>query len=286
MLRLWRALLVLLLVAPACRQAPAAKEYALKGQILGIDTNRGEVLIKHDDIPGFMPAMTMPYKVNEASLLTGREPGDLITATLVVADLEAHLSTLTKTGHATIDSSESAAASPAFRMIREGEAVPDDRLVDETGASRQLASLRGHRIALTFMYTRCPLPEFCPLMDRNFAAVQNTIKESPDLSDVRLVSVTLDPGFDTPEVLQRHARALHADPAIWHFLTGDPETLRAFAARFGVIAEQAKGEALITHNLATAVIDPAGRLTRIRSGNHWTPAELVADIKAAPAPVN
>lgn len=285
MLRTWRALIALLLVAPACRQAPPAKQYELKGQILGIDGSRDEVLIKHGDIPGFMPAMTMPYKVADASLLAHKEPGDLITATLVVSDLEAHLSALTRTGHAALDSSE-AAANPAFRMLREGEPVPEDRLIDETGAPRPLTSLRGHRVALTFMYTRCPLPEFCPLMDRNFAALQNTIEESPDLSDVRLVSITLDPGFDTPAVLQRHARTLHADPALWHFLTGDPETLRGFASRFGVIAEQAEGAGLITHNLATAVIDPAGRLAKIRSGNHWTPAELVADLEAAPAPVH
>jgi protein SCO1/2 len=285
MSRACRILLALLLAA-ACGSAPATKQYELKGQILGVNPDRNEMLVKHGDIPGFMPSMTMPYKVGQKELLAGKEPGDLITATLVVSNLEAHLSSVTKTGHVPLDAPDASTVTPGFVMLKEGEEVPDHRLVDEEGAARPLSSLRGHRVALTFMYTRCPLPEFCPLMDRNFVAVQNTIKESPALADVRLVSVSFDPTFDTPGVLKQHARTLHADPAIWHFVTADPDSIKAFAAKFGVVAEQAEGESVITHNLATAVIDPAGRLVTIRSGNHWTPAELVADLKAAPAPVH
>lgn len=279
-----RGIVLLALVAAACSRPPQGKEYELKGQILALRPDRNEVVVKHEDIPGFMPAMTMPYKVKEG-LLADKEPGDLITATLVVAETDAHLSAMTKTGHAAIPGTDAAPVTPGFDILREGEQVPDDRLVDENGAPLPLSSLRGHRVALTFMYTQCPFPEFCPLMDRNFVAVQNTIKESPELADVRLVSVSFDPAFDTPSVLKKHARTLRADPRIWHFVSGDPTEITRFAARFGVAVERPEGQP-ITHNLSTAVIDPAGRLVRLRAGNSWTPAELVADLKAAPAPAH
>ena len=166
-------------------------------------------------------------------------------------------------------------------------AVDRDRrevLVDHTGAARPLGSLRGGRVALTLMYTRCPLPDFCPLMDKHFAAVQREIRASPDLADVRLVSVTLDPDYDVPAVLERHAKALGAEPGRWDFLSGTPDEVLAFAKRFGVTAQPGDPDIGLVHNLRTAVIDAEGRLVTAYSGNMWTPAELVADLKKAPAP--
>jgi protein SCO1/2 len=142
-------------------------------------------------------------------------------------------------------------------------------------------------VALTFVYTRCPLPEFCPLMDRHFAAVQKTVATTPALADVQLVTVTFDPDFDTPAVLTAHARAVGADPKRWRFLTGAADDVTALAKRFGVIAEpQDADPATIVHNLRTAVIDPDGRLATITSGNDWTAADLIADLTAAPAPTH
>ena len=277
---------VIAITATACNRTPPTKQYQLTGQILDVKPETKEVLVKHGDIPGFMPAMTMPYKVEDSTLLAGKQPGDLITATLVVGETEAHLSTIDKTGHAPI---VDAAGPPitASQILQPGEVVPDTKLVDETNASRPLTSLTGHRVALTFMYTSCPQPDFCPLMDRNFAAVQNEIKKTPALADVRLVSVSFDPAHDTPAVLQAHAKALQADPAIWHFVTASPEDIKAFAAKFGVVAEPSdESPAILTHNLSTAVIDAAGRLVKIRPGNMWTPADLIADLKTAPAPAH
>jgi protein SCO1/2 len=280
-------ILVVLLLACGCSRAPEGKQYELKGQILAIKPEQNEVLVMHEDIKGFMPAMTMPYKVQEAGLLKGKQPGDLITATLVVGDVDARLTAISKTGYAPLDAPPPVQPISGFEILREGDSVPDRRLVDETGNPRPLYSLRGHRVALTFMYTRCPQPEFCPLMDRNFAAVQNAIKESPDLADVKLVSVTLDPQFDTPTVLTQHARTLKADPDVWHFLTAtEPDEVTSLASRFGIAAERAPGDPVITHGVRTAVIDPEGKLVKAISGNSWTPAELVADLKAAPAPAH
>lgn len=302
------------LVSPACRRAPEPRQYEVTGQILSISPERQEVLVNHEDIPGFMAAMTMPYKVRDAALLKDKEPGDLVTATLVVEEVDAYLSTLTRTGHAPIETPAPAPLITSSDLLEEGEHVPDNVLVDQDRTPRLMVSLRGHRIALTFMYTRCPLPDFCPRMDRNFAELQTVVSQTPELADVRLVSVTLDPEFDTPDVLKAHARSLQADPARWHFVTGSRDEVLGFAKRFGVTAEpgepgatppqragvragdpgtppqragvRAGDPGMMVHNLRTAVIDPDGRLVKTYSGNMWTPAELVADLKAAPAPAN
>ena len=281
-----RRLLVAALIVTACSRTAPTKQYQLKGQILDVKPETKEVLVKHDDIPGFMPAMTMPYRVEDPQILADKQPGDLITATLVVGETEAHLSTIDKTGHAPVVDATRPEITDS-QILKAGETVPDTKLVDENNASRPLTSLKGHRIALTFMYTRCPLPDFCPLMDRNFVAVQNEIKKTPALGDVRLVSVSFDPAHDTPAVLKMHAKALQADPAIWHFVTASPGDIKDFAAKFGVIAVPSdESPSVLTHNLSTAVIDPDGRLVKMRPGNMWTPADLIADLEAAPAPAH
>jgi protein SCO1/2 len=281
-----RWVVIALLVASACSRTPPSKEYQLKGQILDVKPETKEVLVKHEDIPGFMPAMTMPYKVEDGTLLAGKEPGDLITATLVVGETEAHLSKIDKTGHAPVENPGGPELT-ASQILKPGDPAPDTKLIDETNMTRPLTSYRGHRVALTFMYTRCPQPDFCPLMDRNFAALQNEIKKTPDLGDVRLVSVSFDPGNDTPAVLKRHARDLKADPAVWHFVTASPDDIKGFTAKFGVTAEPSdESPAVLTHNLSTAVIDAEGKLVKIRPGNMWTPADLIGDLKAAPAPAH
>lgn len=281
----WILCLVLSAAAAAsCSRAPEPKRYEVRGQILSFDAARQEVLVDHEDIEGFMPAMVMPYKVQDVALLEGKKPGDLVTATLVVEEVNAYLTTLTTTGHKPI---ESPAAGPAITdadVLKDGDAVPDHALINETGAPIPMQSLRGHRVALTFIYTRCPIADFCPLMNKHFAEVQRTIQASPDMADVKLVSVTIDPAFDTPEVLRAHAKALGANPARWSFATGVPADVLAFAKRFGVIAETGQTPTDLVHNLRTAVIDAEGRLVKAYSGNMWSPAELVADIKATPPP--
>jgi protein SCO1/2 len=275
-----------MLIVTACNRTEPTKQYQLQGQILDVKPDTKEVLVRHGDIPGFMPAMTMPYKVEDATLLAGKQPGDLITATLVVGETEAHLSKIDKTGHAPVADASGPAITDS-QILKPGEPVPDTKLVDENNAPRPLTSLKGHRVALTFMYTTCPQPDFCPLMDRNFASVQNAIKKTPALADVRLVSISFDPAHDTPTVLEAHANALQADPAVWHFVTASTDDIKEFAAKFGVIAEPSEeSPAILTHNLSTAVIDADGRLVKIRPGNMWTPADLIADLKAAPAPAH
>ena len=274
---------IALIMIAACRQAPPPKQYELTGQILAIKPERSEVLVKHDDIKNFMPAMTMSYKVKEPALLTGRKEGDLIKATLVVGEVDAYLSTLNVVGHQPLEAAAPVLDQP--HILEPGEMVGDALLVDQGGRPRPWSSFRGHRVALTFIYTRCPLPDFCPLMERNFAAVQQAVKANPKLTDVRLLTVTMDPEFDTPAVLKPHAVDLGADPAVWTYATGAPSELKRFAEQFGIHYElDQTNKWQIIHNLRTAVIGPDGRVVKTESGNFWKPADLVADLEKTPAP--
>lgn len=278
-----RLAILLCLLPLACSRAPEARQYELTGQVLAVRPERNEVVIRHDDIKGFMPGMTMPFAVKDPSLLMGLIAGDLVKATLVVADASAYLSALARTGHARL---EEPPPPPLPDVLDPGETVADARLVDQDGRPASLASFRGHRVALTFIYTRCPLPDFCPLMDRHFLSVQRSIQSTPALSDVRLVTVTLDPEYDTPPVLKAYAGRVGADPTVWSYLTGSPEEIRTFGEQFGLYVERNPQSAIdITHNLRTAVIDPQGRLVAIHTGNSWTPADLVADLAKIPAAV-
>ncbi len=275
-------LIVALLAGTACSAPEPAREYPISGQILAVHSDRGEVTIRHDDIEGLMPAMTMTFPVAEAALIEGREPGDLVSGTLEVSESLGRIVALEKTGTAPLpDTSNSVLM--AAELLAVGDAVPDAALIDQTDTRRSLSEWFGAPTLVTFIYTRCPLPNFCPLMDRNFALIQDRIAADPTLAGrVRLISVTLDPDYDTPAVLSEHASTLGADPAVWTFLTGDRVTIDRVAARFGVGVMRDDGpEGPVTHNLRTALIDSDGKLAKVYSGNEWTPDQVVEDLNAA-----
>ena len=274
------------LFAASCTRSDE-RHFVLQGQVLSITPNRREATIKHEDIQGLMPAMTMPYRVQDPKLLDGLAPGDLIKARLVLVSNDAYLDQVMKTGRAPLEAppAEAPSASSGFELISPGQQVPDVTLVDQDGRRRAFDSFRGRTVVLTFIYTRCPMPTFCPLMDRNFAAVQKKLKEDPSLAaarkGVQLVSISFDPVTDTPPVLKKHAATLGADSKTWTFLTGDRDEVDKFAARFGVTVARATADARdITHNLRTAIIDPSGRLVKVYTGNEWTPDQLLADLKS------
>lgn len=275
--------LLSLMVLAACQRAPETREYELSGQILVVRPETSEVLIRHGDIKGFMPGMTMPFKVKDPALLQGRTAGDLVTATLVVAEDSAWLGTLTATGHAPLpdDAPGALPAATGVHVLAPGDAVPDTPLASPEGAV-SLRATRGMATAVTFIYTRCPLPDYCPLMDRRFAEIQRAVSADPVLNRrVRLVSISFDPQNDTPARLAEHASALGADPAVWRFATiADPSAIDEFAAAFGVNVIREK-DGTITHNLRTIVIDPDGRVVSVRDGNVWTAGEIVADLTRA-----
>ena len=278
-------LLVLALAVSACSRTSGERQYTLQGQVISVVPTHLEATVKHEEIKGLMPAMTMPYKVKDAKLLAGITPGDLITAKLTIASNDAYLTEVRKVGQAPLEeppapaSHDAPAASSGFELLKTGAPVPDARFVDQDGKSRRFSSFKGSTLVLTFIYTRCPMPTFCPLMDRHFAAIQKRLKDDPALGRVRLVSVSFDPIHDTPPVLARHAATLRADPGTWTFLTGDRDDIDRFAARFGVsVARALPDQGDITHNLRTAIIDADGRLAKVYTGNEWTPEQVLADL--------
>ena len=270
------------LISVACG-GDDAKTYQLTGQILVVKPETREVLVKHEDIKGFMPAMTMPYTVSDPSILKDRVAGDLITATLKVASDGAYLTAITKTGSAPLpeDAATRIPAAANVHLLAAGDTVPETKLTDQDGKPISLADFKGSASAITFIYTRCPLPQFCPMMDRRFAEVQKIAASDPALAGkVRLLSVSFDPKFDRAEILKAHAKKLGADPAVWRFATADEELVDRFAAEFGVNVIREK-DGTITHNLRTAVIDPTGHVRSIVDNNAWTADELVRSLKDA-----
>jgi len=250
--------------------------------VLAVAPNHDGATIKHEEIKGLMPAMTMPYKVKEAKLLDHVVPGDLVNATLVVVSNDAYLTEVNKIGSAPLEQPPAAtqAASSGFELLRPGEVVPDASFVDQDGKKLGFRAFKGSTLVVTFIYTRCPLPTFCPLMDRHFATIQTRLKNDPALKNVHLVSISFDPITDTPPVLKKHARTLEADPRRWTFLTGTRDDVDQFAARFGVSISRALDDPLnVTHTLRTAVVDADGKLVKVYTGNEWTPEQVLADLK-------
>jgi protein SCO1/2 len=281
-------LLCLLAASVSACSKPDQRTFDLHGQVQSIEPARKMLTVKHGDIKDFMPAMTMPYEVRDPKLLDGLTPGDLIDATLVVVSNGAYLSAIKKVGQAPLEKPPAEAPNPSassgFELLKPGEAVPDSPFVDQSGRARRFSAFKGDTVVMTFIYTKCPLPTFCPLMDRHFATLQSSLQSDPALKKVHLVTVSFDPIDDTPAVLRAHAKQLDADLARWTFLTGNRDDIDHFAARFGVSISRAMNDPRdITHNLRTAIVDPDGRLVKVYTGNDWTPNQILDDLKHANA---
>jgi len=271
--------ILLTLAISACRQPEPTRGFPLRGQVLSVHADKQQITIKHEDIEGLMPGMTMTFPVASAELLKGREPGELIYATLELTGTEARLTKIERTGFTPLPQDSNAAAI-AGNMLEPGDVLPDAAFIDQHDRRRSMAEWRGSVVMLTFIYTRCPLPNYCPLIDRHFVALQGALTADATLRGrVKLVTLSFDPEFDTPAVLAAHAAKLEADPEVWTFLTGDRATVDKFAARLGVGINRPAGVPELTHNLRTALVGADGRLVKIYSGNEWTPAKALDDIR-------
>jgi protein SCO1 len=246
-----------------------ARRYEGRGVVLRVDT-APQVTISHEPIQGFMDAMVMPFSVRAPVSLDGIEPGDRVAFRLRVDKRESWIDRLTVVSARRPDAGLTRSpASPTLVPI--GGVPPDFALVDQHGRSVTLASLRGQAVAVTFIYTRCPLPEYCPRMLANFKAVQARFAGRLG-RDLTLLVITFDPKYDTVEQLNAYARAHSADVPGWHFLTGPlPEITRTCEA-FGI--EFWPEEGLLSHTLQTAVLDREGRLAGTIEGAAWQSRQL------------
>ena len=264
---------------PGITSLPAgAQTFTVHGQIREVDTARKTVRIAHEAIPDYMPAMTMPFAVKDAALLRGLSAGDSVQFELAVTADDSWISHLEKIRSAAVEdavalrtAASASTSDTGSSAVAVGAKVPDFKLIDQNGQPFRLGDFHGKAVVLTFIYTRCPLPNFCPLMSKNFADLQQRLsKGMPDRC--QLLSVTMDPEFDQPEVLKNYAARYEADGKSWRFATGDEDQIDFVADLMGLFREPENG--LIAHNLRTALIGPDGRLVHVWKSNVWTPLEV------------
>lgn len=278
MLRRTLLALLLLLSLAACTQKPKKefRRYELEGKVVAVDAAAKKLTISHKDIPGLMKGMTMDFSV-KADWIWGKvQKGDQISAVLVMDPDGAYLENVSLTSQ----SSTPDASTAPVHMPEVGEAVPEFQGYDQNGAAFKLSKLRGKPVLLTFIYTRCPLPDYCIRMSSNFAEIEKRLKqEQPAIfSKLQVVSVSIDPEFDKPPVLKQYAKNYGAQVfPNWHFVSGKPEDVRKFANFFGLSYFPENNQ--ITHSLRTALIAPDGKITALYSGNQWKPEEVLAQLK-------
>ena len=279
-MRLHRACCILLAILAGCRAAPPPKEYRVVGQILHVNPAEHQVTLAHRDIVGFMPAMTMTFRVKEETMLDGRKAGELVDATLSVQGTDAWISRLAATGTAPLP----AAADVPVRGLAPGDRVPDATFTDQDSRALSIRALEGRPAVISFVYTRCPLPDFCPAVETHLAGIQQRVRTDPRLRGTQIVAVTIDPDYDTPAILKAHAIARGADPAIWRFVTGARNDVDTFGRQFGLSVIRASGQpADIEHNLRTIVVDRRGRIVHVETGALWSVDDLSTALQRAAA---
>ncbi len=258
---------------------PQARTYPITGVVTAPVADR-RVMVSHDAVPGYMPAMTMPFPVGAD--VAPLAVGDRVRFTLSVTADQVQAHSFEVTGHdAAVATALNRPAASAPARLKKGDALPAFSLTTSEDRPLTSADLRGQVTAITFIFTRCPVPEFCPLMVKRFQQVQQALESSPSPSPVRLVSVTLDPAFDTPPVLREYAASKGADPARWQFATGHPDEIARLTTAFSIHVE--RGGLLIDHTLATAVVDRDGRIAEIWRGNNWSATEVLDVIRRVAA---
>jgi protein SCO1 len=268
-----------IVVAPQPTVGPDAKRYALKGVVTKIDAGRQRVTVQHEEIPGYMSAMTMDFPIrDDPKVIAFLRPGDIIEARLVVDGGNYFLEeVLTKGFVPTPTPFGGGGVKPEpNKGVAVGDAIPDFTLTDQTGARVRLSQFRGEPVAVTFVYTRCPIATACPLTVARFSKIDAGLKKEKFGA---LLCVTVDPENDTPAVLKDYAARVGADPARWKFLTGDPKDVARVAERFGVLYYPDKAQ--IVHSQAVAIVDPDGRLATVYYGEQWEPETVLQDMQKA-----
>jgi protein SCO1/2 len=261
---------------PASPAANPAHDYPLRGKVVKVNRETGIVAIHHEEIPDFMPAMTMPFDLKGQEVLEDLQPGDKVRGTLRIRGVETNLVDVEITEMARPDEVEGMDR-VRRQALTPGQAVPDFAMTTQEGAPLKLSDLKSKVVVLTFIYTRCPLPNFCPMMDQKFAKLADMLKTTSErATGVRLLSVSFDPEHDNPELLARHARLRGAKPPLWTFAVASHDELQKVAEPLGLTYGPTPNQ--IIHNLSTAVIGPDGKLLRLESGNDWAPADLLKTV--------
>ncbi|HZL41780.1 MAG TPA: SCO family protein [Verrucomicrobiae bacterium] len=260
--------------------------FQVRGLVVEVKPLGKSITIKHEEIPGYMSAMSMPFEVKDTNLLAGLEPGDPVYFRLVVTEAYGYIDAIQKTGPKT----NSPPTTGPFRLVRDveplkpGESLPEYHFTNELGRPFSTADYRGQALAVEFLFTRCPFPNFCPFMARTFQSAQtNLLGMAGSPTNWHLLTISFDPDFDTPEVLKGYAESHGYNSNRWTFATGELIDITAIGDQLGLSFWRDEAGS-ISHNLRVGVFDASGRLRKIFTGNQWTSQELADEmVKAAAA---
>ena len=252
----------------------------MKGVIQEVKSDFTEAKIKHEAIPNYMPAMTMDFAVKNTNELRGLKSNDVVSFRMIVTETDGWIDQVKKLN---ASNPTELPSRQSVRVVRDvdplsvGDLVPEYHLTNELGQAVKLSDYKGKAVAMTFIFTSCPFPTFCPRMSLNFGDVQKKLKETSNgATNWQLLTISFDPEKDTPEVLKHYAQSYNYDPAHWSFLTGDLTEVTALTEQMGQMFWREGGT--ISHNLRTVIIDPEGHLYKIFSGNDWKAEELAAEV--------
>ena len=264
----------------APKASNGAKRFELKGKVVSADKAEHKVTIEHEEIPGYMDAMTMPFTLLDDWVYGELKPGALIQATLVVDQNRTWLESPSVT---TVDPNLVGKEVETSVEPKVGDAVPDFSLTNQDGKKISLKKYAGRTLLLTFVYTRCPMPDQCPLMSTNFALLNQELANNAALKDkVSLLSVSVDPAFDKPKVLRdyglKYINSTRPDAfARWELATGSNEEVTKVGKFFGLNYWPEKDQ--VIHNLRTVMISADGKVAKTYRGNDWKPDQVLKDLE-------
>ena len=256
--------------------------FPVKGEVVEIDTAKNRVMVAHEEIPNYMMAMTMPFRVKNPALLRGLQVGDSISGTLAVSRTESWLETITVIGKGEAPDPKLVEGAIMARVFKLGDTLPNDALTNQEGKQIRFSDFKGKAVAITFIYTRCPLPDYCILMSNNFRKVQRLLAKEKSLEGKwHLVTTSFEPKFDSPKVMKEYGKSYNADFTNWDFVTDSDtsgKSIMKLADGLGLTYENDEG-GLIAHNLRTVLLNRQGRIVKVTNGNEWMPEELAGEMK-------
>lgn len=276
--------------SPSTGSGPSAQEiqstnqkvFQVKGVIVSVKPGEKTVNIKHEAIPDYMPGMTMPFDVKNTNELVGLAAGDAVTFRLTVTDTDGWIDQIAKVLTVTNPPN---ASPPVITLqnvgrLQVGDILPEYHLTNQLGQAISTSQFRGQALAITFLFTRCPFPTFCPRMSNNFEEAQRALLANSDgPKNWHLLTISFDPEFDRPEVLKTYAESHHYNPEHWTYATGSLADITTLGDQFGLIFQRENGS--ISHNLRTIVLDASGKVQKVFEGNEWKSDALVAELTTA-----
>ena len=261
------------------------RSFITRGVIRDIPADGASLVIRHEEIPGFMPKMTMEFEVRDPKEIRGLSIGDSVIFNIRATQEDSWIDGLRRAGtNDVIDPTPKDPSSAALlhvATLKPGDPMPDAELFGEDGRTVRFSDYKGKALAFTFIFTRCPLPNYCPRMNVNFSEARELLLQKMEgPTNWQFLSISFDPEFDKPSVLNRYAFSYRgAITNQWVFAAASTNLLASMSPQLDFRFANERGS--FQHNLRTVVLDANGRVFRYFEGNKWTPEDLAASISEA-----